>query len=101
MEMVFKILLSLITLFVMIASFIKLQSEHNVQKELIKKINDKNRKKKSVFDIFTYINERMYIKGPEWVYQKNRGKNPCDLKRRIKVKDYSDNCDFIVCKKGL
>lgn len=99
--MLFRVILSMITGLVIVLLFFKLNSENKMQREIIRKINEKNKKKNSFFDINAYISNHTYIKAAMWRYQKNSGKDPCDLKRKIKVTNYSENINFIICKKGL
>ena len=58
-------------------------------------------KEKSFFNIEDYIQLKKYYKDENWLMQKNKGKHPCDLKRKIKLRDYSEGCKYVVMKKGL
>ena len=73
--------------------------EHNEQKRLIKSKN--YRREQGILLLNSYISNKTYVKEYKWKFQKNKGKHPCKLKEAIKLRNYSDDCQFIVCKKGL
>lgn len=47
------------------------------------------------------LENRNYIKEKLWLKQKECGTNPINLKKTIKIIDYSSNCNCIIQKKGL
>ncbi len=73
--------------------------EHNEQKGLIKSKN--YRREHGILLLSNYIGNKAYVKEYKWKFQKNKGKHPCKLKKAINLRNYSDDCQFIVCKKGL
>lgn len=102
MELWVKIALIAIALTAAFFAYRKLLSDYFKQKVSVEKFNAmKVREAKAPFAVETYIDKGMYCKDVSWLAQKNRGKHPCDLKKKINVRDYSEGCDYIIAKKGL
>lgn len=101
MEWVVKIVLIVMVLIMVFFVYKKLISEYEKQKQLIVELKKKIREEKSVYDAKAYSEKSMYYKEHDWLRQRNRGKDPCDLKKKIKLRDYSNGCQFIVLEKGL
>ena len=96
-----KVILITMVIIVSFFGYKKVRGDYIKQKEIVMEIKTKIRKRKSEFDIAAYIDCENYQKDRNWFYQRNRGKHPCDLKKKIKVRDFSDGCQYIIMKKGL
>lgn len=42
-----------------------------------------------------------YIKKKDFLLMKNGGENPCEIKKRFEMPEFSGECDFIVRRKSL
>lgn len=80
-------------------SYRKIITEHILLKKVIE--GRKKRKELGTVDLDQYISEQKYHKGKEWLGQKNKGKHPCDLKKPIVMRNYTDGCNYIVPYKGM
>lgn len=97
-----KALLIFIIIFGAFWGYRKLFMDYHQQKEAVRIINArKKRVENSEFQIEYYIKNKLYIKPLSWKKQKNKGIHPCEMNKKIRMRDYSKGCKYVVKKKGL
>lgn len=99
MEIYFKAALILVVIIVAFFLSRKIISEQNQLKKIIK-CRDM-RREKGCFDLKNYIDEKKYYKDRDWLFQRNRGIDPCKMGKPVNIRQYSDGCDYIIMKKGM
>lgn len=99
MDIKMKIILISLIILSSFFSYRKVCKEHFRIKKLIASRN--LRKNKGIYNVKLYIDEKKYYKDQDWLSQRNKGVHPCDLKKPINVRRYSNECNHIIMKKGL
>lgn len=99
MNFYIKLVFILIVVVIAFSLSLKIILEYNRLKKIVK--CRKTRLERGSYDLKSYIDERGYYKDKVWLSQRNKGKNPCKVKKPISVKSYSDECDYIISKKGI
>lgn len=94
-----KLVLILIVIAVASSLSFKIIWEYNRLKKMIKCRSA--RLERGSYDLMNYVDEKGYYKDRVWLSQRNKGENPCKVKKPINIKSYSDECDYIIAKKGM